>query len=143
MKLTPSTEQDIEILKRWSEQDIDLTHCRIDPAWWLTGAEGSLLSFCLQDEDGPVAYVRLDKKRPDGLIRLHTQFAPREEVAKLRLAKGMLKCVPVVQDFCKQQGGSGIIFQSSSPLLIDFMKRKFGFQSAGSNDYVLLFQVST
>ena len=135
MKLTPSTEKDIERLSKWIESD-PYHKDYLDPYWWVTGAEGSLLSFCLEDSTGPLCYFRLDQKRADGFIRLHIQFAPREEVTKIRLVKGLLKCIPIMQQFCRAQNGSGIIFQSVSPLLIDFGKRKFGFKSAGGDDYV-------
>jgi hypothetical protein len=133
MKLTPSTNKDIDRLSKWIESD-PYHKDYLDPYWWITGAEGSWLSFCLEDNEGPLCYVRLDEER-DGLIRLHTQFAPREEVTKIRLIKGMLKCVPIVQEFCEWHG-SGVIFQSTSSLLIDFMKRKFNFEDVGQTDFV-------
>jgi len=138
IKLVPSVEQDIERLSRWIKADPYHKDC-LNPQWWLTG--NGILCFCLQDDIGPVAYVRLDAEDLEGLIRLHTQFAPRDEVLKLRLIKAMLKCVPIVQEFCKQRGGNGIVFQSVNPLLIDFMKRKFGFQPAGDDDYILSLKV--
>lgn len=138
MKLVPSTEQDIDILSRWIE--FDKYHDNVDPHWWLTGADGSLLSFCVQDEIGCVAYVRLDEKQ-DSLIRLHTQFGPREEVSKIRLVESMDKCIPMIRQFCEQHD-AGVIFQSTSPSLIHFMEMKFQFKPAGGNDYVLPLQVS-
>jgi len=133
IKLSTSDERDIETIQRWAEQDIDPAHHSVDPYWWLTGVEGSLLAFRVDDEHGPVGYMRID--REGDLCRLHTQFAPREEVQKLRLVKAMLKCVPIVLDYSKQQQASMVVFQSTSELLIDFMKRKFGFEPAGGSDY--------
>lgn len=133
MRITSSSEQDVEKLSQWIEADPYHKDC-FDPTWWLTGS--GILSFCLQDDIGPVAYVRLDEKDVDGLIRLHTQFAPIEEVSKLRLAKSMIWCVPVVQKFCKQNGGKGVIFQSVNSLLIEFMKKKFNFEEFGQDNFV-------
>ncbi len=132
MKLAPSTEQDIERLTRWIEADPYHHEC-FNPYWWLTGQ--GIFSFCLQDKEGPLAYFRLDEKNPDGFIRLHIQFAPREEVSKLRLISGLFKCIPIVQDFCKQQDG-GIIFQSVNPSLIAFAKKNFNFEDFGQDDFV-------
>lgn len=135
MKLVPSSEDDIERLSRWIKYDPYHKDC-LDPNWWLTGA--GLLSFCFHDDEGPVAYVRLDAKNEDGFIRLHTQFAPRDEVSKVRLVEAMLRFIPILQYMCRKQGGNGIIFQSVSLSLIEFMKNKFGFQPAGGDDYILL-----
>ena len=134
--IVPSTEKDIATLRYWMDVDIDPTHHCADPFWWITGSEGSLLCFCTQDSEGPLCYVRLDPKDSDGLIRLHTQFAPRDQVSKLRLVGAMLKCFPMVQLFCRQQSGSGIIFQSTSMSLIDFMKRKFGFEQFSQDQFI-------
>jgi hypothetical protein len=140
MKLVPSTEQDIERLTAWIEADPYHKDC-LNPMWWLTGADhGCLLAFRLDDDHGALCYVRLDQEVLSSRIRLHTQFAPIEQVSKLRLVKGMLKCIPVIEDFCTKQNASGIIFQSVSPLLIDFMDRKFGFKPAGGDDYLLKFE---
>jgi hypothetical protein len=139
IKLSPSTEQDIERLTAWIKSDPYHKDC-LNPIWWLTGVEGSLLSFRLDDDHGPLCYVRLDQDILTGLIRLHTQFAPRQDVSKLRLVRGMLKCVPIVEKFSREQKASGIVFQSTSPLLIDFMKKKFEFQPAGGDDYLFPLQ---
>lgn len=134
MKLIPSTEQDITTLTQWIQND-PYHKDYLDPLWWLTGADGTLLAFCLTDDQGAICFVRLDEKN-DNTIRLHCQFAPRDQVSKIRLLKGMLKCIPVVQSFCRNEGASGIVFQSVNPLLIDFMKRKFGFEHVSQNDYL-------
>jgi hypothetical protein len=139
IKLISSTWGDRERLERWIKEDPyhkDFLH----PFWWLTGRDGTLLCFRLDDFDGPLCYVRLDEKLPDGTIRLHTQFAPREEVSKLRLVKGMLKCIPIILHVCRQQHAVSIVFQSVSPTLIGFMQKKFGFQPAGGTDYMLPLQ---
>jgi hypothetical protein len=141
MKLTSSTGQNIEQLSAWIAADPDHSG-EMSAEWWVTGSEGSLLAFRLDDACGPLCYVRLDEKDSNGLIRLHTQFAPRQQVSKVRLIKGMLWCVPVVQKFCEQQNSSNIIFQSSNTLLVGFMKRKFRVQLAGGSDYILPLQAS-
>jgi hypothetical protein len=134
IKLIPSTQEDIDQLTRWIQNDPYHKDC-LDPIWWLTGVPGSLLSFRLDDDTGSICYVRLDPKDLFGAIRLHTQFAPRGDVQKLRLVKAMIKCVPIVLDYSKQQQANLVVFQSTSKLLIDFMKRKFGFEPAGGSDY--------
>lgn len=135
MKLTESTLSDIKQLTEWIASD-SYHKVQGQAEWWLTG-NGGLLSFCLQDEKGPLCYVRLDAPY-EGLVRLHTQFGPIEEVSKIRLVRGMLKCIPIVIDFSKNQGALGIIFNSVSPTLIAFMS-KYGFRPTEDDDFVLLF----
>ena len=136
MKLEFTTEKkDIERLTRWIS--CDPHHKGQDAKWWFTGADTSLLCFCFYDDEGPVAYVRIDKEKD--FCRLHTQFAPRDEVSKFRLIKAMLRCIPIIEKFCMQHG-KGIIFQSNSELLISFMIKKFNFKSVSNSDYKLLFQ---
>ena len=135
MKLTPSTQQDIPQLTQWIEHDPYHKNC-LDPVWWLTGVYGSLLSYRLDDDTGPICYVRLDPKDERGLIRLHTQFAPVEQVSRLRLVKQMLLCVPAMMYYCKQQQGAGLVFQSSSSLLINFMKTRFKFVDLDQDQFV-------
>jgi hypothetical protein len=137
MKFETSTEQDIEQLTRWIENDPYHKDC-LDPRWWLTG-NGSLLSFRFDDSEGAVCYVRLDS---DGhFCGLHTQFAPEQEVSKSRLVRSMLEAIPVIAEYAKQHGLEGIMFESTSITLIEFMKKIFGFQPAGGNDFVLRFEV--
>lgn len=133
--LTPSVESDIEQLTRWINKD-PYHRDIVNPIWWLTGALGSCLGFRLDDETGPVAYVRLDEENKDNLLRLHTQFAPREEVEKLRLVRAMYMCIPTVKKFCIQRNASGIVFQSKSEPLIGLMKRKFRFSDFSQDEFI-------
>lgn len=138
MELIPSTLEDISQLVEWTARDKYHLH-QNQPEWWLTG-NGADLAFCLKDKEGQVCYVRLDKE--NNLIRIHTQFAPYEQVSKVRLVKGMLKTIPIVIQFAKQQEAIGLIFKSVSPSLIEFMNRKFGFSSVGNNNYQMNFEVA-
>jgi hypothetical protein len=135
MKFTESTENDIEQLTEWIQNDPYHRDC-LDPYWWLTGQ--GLLSFCIQDSNGPTMYVRLDK---DGeLLRLHTQFAPESEVSKLRVIKSILRSLPKIELIARAYNLKGFIFKSTSLSLINFMKNKFGFIPVNSEDYQMLFE---
>jgi len=136
MKFTPSTEQDVPQLQEWIQHDAYHKDC-LNPSWWFTGQ--GLLSYCIQDDKGPTMYVRIDKE--NDLMRLHTQFAPDSEVSKRRVIKSLVWAVPLMEHLGKQENLKGFIFKSTSPLLIDFMRRKFGFQPVGNDDYVLKFGV--
>lgn len=138
IKLVDTTESDVSQIEEWASEDV-YHQTVLNGHWWLTGQ--GLLSFALLDETGPLAFVRLDHP-VDGYVRLHTQFGPRDEVNKLRLIKGMLKCVPIVLNFAKSQKIKGIVFESISPSLIVFMEKKFGFVRAEGTDYKLDFEVS-
>jgi hypothetical protein len=135
MRLAHSTEQDVPQIQEWIK--LDPHHKEHDPKWWLTG--NGLLSFVLLDDKGPLCYVRLDKE--DNMVRLHTQFGPREEVNKIRLIKGMLHCIPIVISFSMgQRDVTGVVFSSVSESLIFFMEKKYDFKSVGNDDYVLDFE---
>lgn len=131
MKLTESTEKDIEQLSEWIKADPYHKDC-LNPHWWLTG--NGLLSYCIQDSKGPTMFVRIDKQ--DDLMRLHCQFAPESEVSKIRVIKSLMWALPRMEAFAKQNQLKGFIYKSTSPSLIQFMQIKFGFTPMGSdNDY--------
>lgn len=139
INFTPSTLDDIEQIKEWAAHDSYHFH-QGQPDWWLTGAEDSLLAFCLQDEKGPLTYVRLDAEGE--YVRIHTQFAPLTVVSKRRLIVGMLETVKILIVFYSEVGAKGLVFNSVSPSLIAFMDKCLGFKSVGnSNDYRLDFEV--
>lgn len=135
MEFTPSTPNDIEQLSEWIQVDPYHRDC-LNPHWWLTG--NGLLSFCVSDEHGPLAFIRLDKE--DDRVRLHTQFGPREVVSRERLIDGMFKAIPIIIGFAKKHG-SAIIYNSTNSSLIRFMNRNFQFVPAQNDDYVLVFEV--
>lgn len=77
IKLTPSLPSDVEQLTEWIACDPYHFH-QSHPEWWLTGAKGSLLAFCLTDAQGPLTFVRLEEEGE--YVRIHTQFAPESVV---------------------------------------------------------------
>lgn len=133
MKTSPTTEQDIPMLEEWIKNDPH--HKDQSASFWLT--PNGLLTFALSDNNGPIAFVRIDRDS-DVRARLHTQFGPYSDVSKLRLARGMLKILPVLFDWLKSSGYREVCFDSVSPKLISFMNR-LGFVPDGVNDYVLTF----
>ncbi len=137
VKFSPSTFEDLEQLGEWILHDPYHFHLG-QPEWWLTGAEGSLLAFCLVDLRGPVAYVRLDLEGE--YVRIHTQFAPETEVSKRRLVVGLIQAVKALIELYKMEGRKGLIFNSVSPSLIGFMDKHLGFKSIGNDDYRLDFK---
>lgn len=132
-----SLESDIPQLAEWASIDPYHFH-QGQPEWWLTGVEGSLLAFILTDERGPLTFVRLDREGEH--VRIHTQFAPREEVSQRRLVAGMIQCLDVLVMRATVEGFKGMIFNSVSPSLIAFMGKRFGFKSVGNDDYRLDFE---
>jgi hypothetical protein len=130
MRFSPSTFDDIEQLTEWIKADPYHKDC-LDPYWWLTG-EG-LLSYCLLDSQGPTMYVRLDL---DGsALRIHTQFAPLQEVSKVRVVKSLLWALPRMKEVAIQNNLKDFVFKSTSPDLIQFMFKKFAFVGIGNDDY--------
>lgn len=137
MNFTPSTFDDIEQLTEWIAHDPYHFHLG-QPEWWLSGANGSLLSFCFTDEKGPLVYARLDLEGE--YIRIHTQFAPETVVSKRRLIVGMIQGIRTLIEVYKTQGYKGFIFNSVNPSLFGFMDKHLGFKSIGNDDYRLDFE---
>ena len=133
MKFTATTRDDIDQIREWI--NADPFHQIMAPEWWLTG-EGTL-SFCLQDDTGPICFLRFDDE--DGLLRMNTQFGPEEEVSKKRLITAILNQFPPFIERIKAQHFKGIVFESTSENLINFMK-KIGFKNLSGDDYVLMFE---
>jgi hypothetical protein len=137
IKFTPSTYEDLEQLGEWILHDPYHFHLG-QPEWWLTGAAGSLLAFCLMDDRGPLTYVRLDEEGE--YVRIHTQFAPKTEVSNRRLVVGMIYAVKSLIKLYESEGKKGLVFNSVSPSLIGFMDKHLGFKSVGNDDYRLDFE---
>lgn len=135
INFSSSTENDLEQLTEWIQHDPYHFHLG-QPEWWLTGAQGSLLAFCLMDEKGPLTFVRLDNEGE--YVRIHTQFAPEAVVSKRRLLVGMMQSMEQLIKLYKLNK-KGMIFNSISPTLIAFMIKRFGFKSVGKDDYQLIF----
>lgn len=135
IKFVPTAFGDVEQLTKWIEHDPYHKDC-LNPEWWLTG--NGLLSFRVDDQNGAVMYIRTEPD--DGLLRIHTQFAPEQEVSKLRVVKAIVKGLPKLEQLARQNDLIGFVYRSVSPLLIEFMTKKFGFTAVGSDDYRMLFE---
>jgi hypothetical protein len=138
IRLLPVTREDLPQIEEWIRQD---EWHRDDPKFiaeeMLT--PNGLLSFCLDDEKGPVCFIRLNS---DGdRVRLVIQFAPESEVSKRRLITGLIRGgIPAMKSFAKQKGYKGLVFESVNPSLILFGIRQ-GFTLDKGNDYVLQFNL--
>lgn len=138
MKFSPTIIDDIPQIEKWIELDPDHQN-RMSADWWLTGND-CLLAFCVEDEIGPVMYVRLDAE--GNLARLHTQFGPPSDISKERVVNVLTSGFPVMAKEIASQGYKGIIFESVSRRLIRFMsKLNFTHHDKHDNgsDYVLNF----
>jgi len=137
MNFAPSTSKDIQQLTEWIAHDPYHFH-QGQPEWWLTGAEGSLLAFCLTDKRGPLTYVRLDAE--DEYVRIHTQFAPTSVVSKRRLVVGMIYAMKILIALYHSMGFKGLVYNSTNPSLVAFMDKNLGFKPVSNNDYQLDFE---
>lgn len=137
LKLTPSTPEHLSTIQAWIQSD--LFH-RDDPrctAEGLLTGQGAL-TFCLADDEGPLCFVRLDAE--GDLLRLSTQFGPEDKVSKRRLVTGLLSTgIPAIIEFGKQNGYKGIVYESISESLINFMAKQ-GFKPVSEIDYALTFE---
>lgn len=139
-KLTPTTREDIPQIEEWIKADP--FHCddsRCTAEGLLTG--NGELAFCLVDDVGPLCFVLLEKE--NARLRLSTQFGPEAEVNKHRLVVGLLQAgIPAIVKFGKQNGFTGIVFESVNESLISFMAKQ-GFFPVGLDDYELTFGAET
>lgn len=126
---TPTVTADSERIRRWIDKDPDHAG-KSSPEWW---TKGTVLSCCAEDQAGPVMYLRIDKE--EDKARMHIQFAPQNEVSKLRVAGAFIDGIPRMLSSMKHLGFSGLIFKSTSASLIRFMGR-MGFVSIGDDDFV-------
>ena len=126
IKLASTLETDIPQIIEWMAADEYLQNGG-DPAWWLTGTS-CLLAFCGQDDEGPIFYVKLVDE--GGFARMYTVFGPESEVSMRRIAKGILTIVPNLGEAMKELGCKGIMFETKSESLVNFMKQ-FGFETVG------------
>jgi hypothetical protein len=140
IKLTETTQSDVEQIREWLAADPwHRDDSRNVPELMTTG--NGMLSFCLQDDKGPLAYFKLTEEGQ--LARIAIQFAPEEVVSKRRLIVGLVKAgIPAMRMFASGNGFKGLVFESISPSLISFGERQ-GFKSVGSDDYALLFGDNT
>lgn len=104
------------------------------PDMWLTG--NGLLAFRLEDDAGPLTYVRLDEEGE--YVRLSTQFAPRDVVSKKRLMPGIVECLKRLTGFYTGRY-KGFVFYSLNPSLVAFMAKQ-GFNPIGDDNYRLDFE---
>lgn len=129
IKFTATIPDDIPQIERWIFYDTDHKD-KMDGKWWLGG---TILSCCAEDAGGPVMYLRIDKENDK--VRMHIQFAPANEVSKIRVAGAFLDGLPRMIQTMHGMGFRELIFESCSKSLIRFMER-FGFRAIGENQFV-------
>ena len=140
LRLTATEKTDLDQIREWMKEDPWHSHLPNQTAEELLTGKG-IFCFCIQDDVGPIVFVRFDRDEDENLLRVSTQFAPESEVSKRRLIVGLMRVlVPTIIKFGKEKKFDGAIYESVSPKLIEFMS-KFGFNPTGGNDYVLTFEV--
>lgn len=133
MRFRATDDLDYRTLERWIKADE--YHPDHDASWWYPKA-GCILACCFEDNSGEVLFIRVDLE--NDLFRFHMQFAPESEVSKIRVAKALLTIYPLLIDEAKRYKMNGIIFKSTSDLLIHFLtKQQFGFKDCGNDDFLL------
>ena len=138
MHLRTTVEADVPLIKHWMGADPRHSlEVRNSAEWLLTGL--GLLSFCLADAKGPLAFIRLDEEAD--LVRAAIQFGPESEVSKRRLVVGLIRMgLPAIVRFSQKSGYRGVVFESVNPSLISFLEKHQGIRKAEKeNDYELIF----
>lgn len=134
--ITETDSTDRDRLQSWIEQDDSKKH--FVPEEWYTGK--GFLSFRYDDQIGTVCYIRIDKQSE--LMRIFYLFGPVSEISQKRVAKAILKTIPMLEKVAREQNMKGLIYDSVSQKLIDFVFRAFAFVPAGDNNYKLEFEVA-
>jgi hypothetical protein len=111
MHFAPVTVADAQTIRTWIAADP--YHAGQHEAFYL---EGSVAATKLEDEQGTILYLKMDQEKD--ATRLHVQFAPVEVVSRLRVAKALVRSIPVV---CKELGA--LVTESHSPALVKFLER--------------------
>ena len=87
-------------------------------------------SIVAEDEKGVVIFIRFDAEPP--LMRIHMQFCPNTK----RVARIMMRDWAEVRQLIEAAGAKGIVFESTSPRLISFCEKAYGFKRMGeTNDF--------
>lgn len=129
----PTTYDDEPLIQRWV--DADPWHPEGDPEhWWVIGG---YLHFKVMDEDGVVAFVRLD--REGDLLRFHTKFAPVEEVNEKRVARAIINTISGVKPYAITDHVEGFIIASVAPKLVAFLCKNLGFKPDVSDNVKMMF----
>lgn len=115
IKFIPSTQQDVDQIREWAIAD-PFHQNQKNADWWLTGSVG-FFSCCVQDEIGPVVYLKVEEAEQ---FILHCQFGPRSEVSCRRLLMAMNEGLPPILFYLLSKG-KNIVFNSSNPSLVKFM----------------------
>jgi hypothetical protein len=136
MQVKPTYTEDVEQIRAWSEIDIDESHRKTNPEFWLTAAPGSYFAGAIEDADGIVLYFRFDKE--GDLLRMSTQFAPENFVSRRRVAEAISAVLPSYSRMVQADGITGIVFETKFPELAAFMSR-IGFEKAGGDNFILSF----
>jgi hypothetical protein len=125
LSFLPVTVADACTIRAWIAADP--YHAGQHEAFYL---EGSVAATKLEDEQGTVLFLRMDREL--NAIRLHVQFAPVEVVSRMRVAKALVRSIPVV---CKGLGA--LVTESVSPALVKFLERMNFVRVEGTDDFRL------
>lgn len=139
IRLSKTTEDDVEQIQEWMTEDPYHKDLPASVTYQMVTGLG-LLSYCVEDDSGPVCYVRLDDDGESNLVRVFVQFAPERIVSKKRNAEALTKVgIPSMEMCAKENKFKGLIFFSKSEPLIEFVK-KLGFVPNGNDEYVKWFE---
>lgn len=127
--VSETTADDVPQIAEWIAAD--QWHSK-DPRWehperMMTGF--GLMSYCLSDKSGPIAYIQLFEDGDDA--RVAVQFAPEHIVSKKRVARSLsLAGIPTMVGFAEGFGKKGLIFEASNKTLGAFVEKN-GFKRVG------------
>lgn len=121
MRCRKITESDKPTISKWISRDPDHSKKKMTAEFFFVP---ETLPFAIEDETGVVMFVRIDLHGAAAVM--HIQF---DEGERRRTAIALIKSFPIVRDSAKSVGARAIIFDSVSPSLIAFCKKRLGFQA--------------
>lgn len=122
---------DIPIITEWIAKDPDHSAKGMTADFF---RQPDTISFAIDDDQGPIMYVRLDPLDAD-IVRLHIQF---NETERRRTALALMRYFPEVRSRIADAKAKYIVFDSESARLVSFCMERFGFvHSPDSNLYFL------
>lgn len=130
MSVRPVNPADKSVLAAWIANDP--VHAGVmTPDFFMDDKDAQCLVF--EDASGPAMYIRLDPASPTK-VRAYVQFPDSRHNAI-----SLTRAFQIVKDTLKKAGFNQLVFDSVSPSLIRFCKRRLGFVAAGGNDYLATF----
>jgi hypothetical protein len=132
LKFEPSVLEDVPLIVEWQLSDASKAD-DLQFQFWLTGIADVPVICKVCDAEGVVLFLRMDREGTG--LRMHTLFLPDSKEGRKRIATLLGNYFLGFAERMKEFGDS-IVFESTSPHLVNFMYL-LGFRHVSGDDYRL------